>query len=210
MVERKDVGKRINLFRDHLHMTQEAFAVQLGMEEKRGRSTVNNWEQGKIQVKSDDLTHIGVTFGVSVDYLLGLSETMYIDEDMKVAHKVTGLSEKALNTFRTFRVLKDSPVAPLVPGFYDELNRILESLAKLKKICEYMAKATEIRNMLKDESPEGKQLKEEWENGISDQVHELANEYKGLALEPEEAIRFYERAAIDVFGEIVRNRAKEG
>lgn len=210
MVERKEVGKRINEYREkYLHMTQADFAVELGMEEKRGRSTINNWEQGQVQIKSDDLTNISKTFGVSVDWLLGLSDCPVIDEDIKAAHKVTGLSEKALNSFRTFRALKDSPVAPLAPGFYDELNSILESWAELKKICEYIVKANEINTLLKDESTEGKQRKEEWENGISEQEKELATEYGGLLLNPEDAVQFYKRAAIDTFGEIVRKRIEE-
>ena len=36
-------------------------------------------------------------YGVSSDYLLGLSGTPSIDEDIQVAYKVTGLSEKAIS-----------------------------------------------------------------------------------------------------------------
>lgn len=36
-------------------------------------------------------------YGVSSDYLLGLSEIPSVDEDIKVAFKITGLSEKAIN-----------------------------------------------------------------------------------------------------------------
>lgn len=37
-------------------------------------------------------------YGVSSDYLLGLSGTPSVDEDIKVVFKITGLSEKAINT----------------------------------------------------------------------------------------------------------------
>ena len=58
--ERKLVNKRIEELRtEKLHITQTEFAVLLGMDPKKGRSTVNNWEQGGIQVKSDDLERHG-------------------------------------------------------------------------------------------------------------------------------------------------------
>ena len=95
------LSRRIEEYRkNYLHMTQEEMAIRLGMEKKKGRSTINNWEQGAVQIKSDDLLHLGKTFDVSVDWLLGLTETPSINEDMKIAQKTTGLSGKAIQIIR--------------------------------------------------------------------------------------------------------------
>lgn len=97
MEMRKIVNQRIEKLRTEiLGLTQEEFAEQLGMEQKKGRSTVNNWEQGVVQVKSDDLRKIGATFDVSVDYLLGLAQFPTIEPNTREAQKVTRLSEKAI------------------------------------------------------------------------------------------------------------------
>ncbi len=103
MTERKIVSRRIEAYRkDVLHMTQEEFGVALGMDKARGRSMVNNWEQGDAQLKSDALYKIGSTFGVSVDYLLGLSDNPTVSEDLKTAIKVTRLSERAIESLKQF------------------------------------------------------------------------------------------------------------
>ena len=101
MESRKTVSERIKEYREKvLHLTQAEFAVALGLEEKKGRSTVNNWEQGAVQIKSDDLTNISSTFGVSVDYLLGITNCPSLEESTKIACKVTGLTENALNNIK--------------------------------------------------------------------------------------------------------------
>ncbi len=97
MDTRKTVNRRIEEYRTSvLCITQEEFAVRLGMEPKKGRSTVNNWEQGAVQVKSDDLCRIASTFGVSVDYLLGLEDFPVLEHSARIAHNVTGLSSDTL------------------------------------------------------------------------------------------------------------------
>ncbi len=101
METRKKVNERISEFRENqLKMTQAEFAIALGMEERKGRSTVNNWERGIVHVKSDDLVKISTTFGVSVDYLLGITDFPAVDDDMRIAHRVTGLSEKAIKNVK--------------------------------------------------------------------------------------------------------------
>ena len=92
MIERKIVNRRVNELRDNiLCLTQKDFAELLG----KGRSTVNNWEQGT-QIKSDDLERICRVTGASADYLLGLSEVWRRSESLQSIHAETGLSEEAI------------------------------------------------------------------------------------------------------------------
>ena len=116
MVERKTVNKRIEELRKERNLSQEQFAVKLGFDDaKRGRSTVNNWEQGAVQVKSDDLIRIGSAFGVSADWLLGLTEHPSVNENMQIAIKTTGLSEKAIQNLQ--ELSEDDILAPITDKF---------------------------------------------------------------------------------------------
>ncbi|MEY8262378.1 helix-turn-helix transcriptional regulator [Oscillospiraceae bacterium 50-60] len=60
-------------------------------------------------------------YGVSSDYLLGLSETPSIDEDIQVACKVTGLSEKAISRLHEVSERIKSHPSGLIPNPYDVL-----------------------------------------------------------------------------------------
>lgn len=93
---RKTVNQRINALRNQLNMTQPEFAKKLGLEGTKGRSTINNWETGNIQVKSDDLILISKTFGVSTDWLLGRESHPSLVEAIDNASKTTGLSTEAI------------------------------------------------------------------------------------------------------------------
>lgn len=116
MVERKIVSRRIEYLRKEiLFLTQTDFAVLLGLDPKKGRSTVNNWEQGAIQVKSDDLFKIACCCGnISVDWLLGLSDTPFKTEEIQRIHAVTGLSGKAIGKLKNIRQGKDADAFPRI------------------------------------------------------------------------------------------------
>lgn len=93
---RKIVNRRINELRDNLGMTQPEFAKKLGLDGKKGRSTINNWETGNIQVKSDDLILISETFNVTTDWLLGRKPKPSAVESISDAANLTGLSVEAI------------------------------------------------------------------------------------------------------------------
>lgn len=87
---------RIEKLRKKKGMTQPEFAKALGLDAKKGRSTINNWESGANRVKDDDLKKIAETFSVSADWLLGLSEHSTLKEDVKAAAIYTGLSDQSI------------------------------------------------------------------------------------------------------------------
>ena len=98
MIPRKQVGRRVEKLRNKLTLSQPEFAQLLGLELPKGRSTVNNWEQGAVQIKSDDLTLISQKTGYSVDWLLGLvDDSNYSnDETIRLISDYTGLSTEAV------------------------------------------------------------------------------------------------------------------
>lgn len=107
------------------NISQVKFAEMLNLSEPktRGRSTVNNWEQG-IPIKSDMILKICQTFDVSPNWLLGYSDAESTNEDIQITHKTTGLSEKAIQNIKCCN--------PLI------LSRLMESerfVAMIKDAC---------------------------------------------------------------------------
>ena len=105
-LDNPEIHSRIEKLRTDLGMTQPEFAVALGMDPKKGRSTINNWETRANKVKDDDLKKIAATFNVSADWQLGLSDVRSPDMDVQAACRFTGLSEYAI------RVLKLGETTP--------------------------------------------------------------------------------------------------
>ena len=97
---RKPINSRIEELRKSIGLTQQQFGVELGIDEKKARSMVQNWEQADIQVKSDVIIEIARRFNVSADWLLGISDNMTNDRDLDYVCSYTGLSIEAINTIR--------------------------------------------------------------------------------------------------------------
>lgn len=111
---------RIEKLRKEKKMTQPEFAKALGLDAKKGRSTINNWESGANRVKDDDLKKIAETFSVSADWLLGLSEHSILKEDVKAAAIYTGLSDESIEALHYIKSHGDA----LTDKFLDrELSR---------------------------------------------------------------------------------------
>ena len=72
--------------------TQEQLARALGV----SRPTISGWLDGKNVPDIISLTRIAEYFDVSADYLLGLSETVSPDVNLRAAVEYTGLSEAAV------------------------------------------------------------------------------------------------------------------
>ena len=142
MEERKIVNRRIEELRLSLDLSQKDFGAKIGV----NRSMVNNWEQGT-PIKSDNLTEISKVFGVSADWLLGLSDHPTINEDMKTAIKVTGLSQKAIEKISRFMhksalsaFLEESALYDLIQNVFlyrDELTAIKDVMKSLKQEYDY-------------------------------------------------------------------------
>jgi transcriptional regulator with XRE-family HTH domain len=72
--------------------TQEQLAKALGVT----RPTVVGWSDGRNLPDIESLERITKLFGVSADYLLGLSDTVSPDVSLRAAVEYTGLSEEAV------------------------------------------------------------------------------------------------------------------
>ena len=96
---RFSIYERIKELRDEQGLTQEEFAEKL----HKSREAVKNWESGIRNIKADDIISISETFGVSADWLLGLSNSPTREGDQQKAEEYTGLSSKSIDTIHKFK-----------------------------------------------------------------------------------------------------------
>lgn len=92
-------------------LKQSEAAEKLGV----SRQTFNNWLNGQNQPDYSYLIQISKFFGVSCDYLLGVSDAKTLDIDISSCCKLTGLSETAVRN-----IIKNKECKCLSKVFEDE------------------------------------------------------------------------------------------
>lgn len=116
-------------------MTQQQVADKVGV----SRQNVGLWIKGATVPDIFTLPKIAEAFNVSTDYLLGRTEIKSVDEDVQVACKVTGLSERTINSLQEMRVafLIDNG------GLSETLDKMISSLAFKGLIIQFLQLANE-------------------------------------------------------------------
>lgn len=109
----RELGTRLMQLRGN--KSQEAVAAELGVR----RETLKQWENAERHIKAVDLVKLATHFGVSVDYLLGLTKNAALSEDIKIAQETFGLSNEAVAQLTYMKETMPTP-APL-----HVLNKIL-------------------------------------------------------------------------------------
>ena len=112
------------------------FANSIGV----SRDTVNNWISGKSDIRLNDLVKIREKYGVNIDYLLGLSDTAAISEDIQTACKATGLSEKAIENARlcdpaTLSALLENE---MFCALLDDIKSLGKAKAQVERFYDYV------------------------------------------------------------------------
>ena len=120
----KRIGYKIAEARGKADESQADLAAALGVK----REMVTYWENGTRPIKAETIIEIAKRYKVSADYLLGLSDSPAVSEDMKTAVKVTGLTEKAIENARQFSYP--------VNGSESERWSILSELMETDGFCE--------------------------------------------------------------------------
>lgn len=108
-------GERIKYIRSNKLYTQEQLADYVG----RIRNEINMYENGKRIFDFQTLVNIADALDVSTDYLLGRTELESFDENIKITHQTTGLSDFAITNLIQ---LKDDGNGVLL----DTINFLLE------------------------------------------------------------------------------------
>lgn len=123
---------------DRTNTTQPALAEAIGV----SRQAIGQWKDGNTFPDVLALTKIADYFKVSADYLLGRTDHMTTDYDMKVAEKVTGLSEKSISNLQRMRKGEQAsdPNVILESSRFAELSRYVSEARNTYILKIYVAK----------------------------------------------------------------------
>lgn len=117
-------------------LTQAQFADKLGL----SRPTIGLYESGARIPDAEVLRTIAICCNVSVDYLLGLSSTPAVSEDMRTAVKVTGLTEKAIENARQccFPVNGTESRRRSILSKLMETDGFCELIVDIEELCDFV------------------------------------------------------------------------
>jgi len=124
--------ERLQLLRALNGVSQEKFAKAIGV----SRMSISHYETGSRKPDIEVLLKTAEFFGVSADYLLGISDVKNIDADLQAICKTLKLSEKSIENLRNS---KGKSVNLMLNS--DEWNAFADSVSdvlKGKKDAEYL------------------------------------------------------------------------
>ncbi len=104
MKSNKSVHSIIYKLRNDRHLKQEDVAAALDV----SREVLNHWESGTRHIKAEHLKKLAMYYGVSSDYLLGLSDVASSNPAVSDVCKYTGLSEDAVKKLHSVYFDKQS------------------------------------------------------------------------------------------------------
>ena len=115
MLSNTKIGSRIKECREYVKETQNDIAKVLSC----SRQIVSYYENGKRMPNTTDLYLLSEHFGVSTDYLLGLSDVQTTNADTKSICEATGLSEKAVEVLNILSSVKSYKLIKTVNFFIE-------------------------------------------------------------------------------------------
>lgn len=89
---KEKTAERLLQLRTEHGLTQKELAEKVDTSPQN----IDLYESGKRKINVEILGKVADVFNVSTDYLLGRTETATMNEDIQIACKVTGLSEKTV------------------------------------------------------------------------------------------------------------------
>ena len=116
-----EAGKRIENLRKERNMTQQELADSIG---GLKRVTVKDWECFNRKPNVEMLIKLANYFGVTVDYLIGHSDSKYpADNDITILTDRFGFSQKAA---RELRIISNPGNGAWAAHRFEALNRLIE------------------------------------------------------------------------------------
>ena len=130
------VSKRVILLREEKGETQQELADAIGIT----RQSLSRYELAMRTVNVEVLAALAQHFGVSADYLLGLSDVKSTEQDVQTTCEVTGLSEEAVIQLQeTQRKKKSNQTLHALSEMISDTNFFVV----LEQICESARKESE-------------------------------------------------------------------
>ena len=124
-----DAGYRIQGLRKDRGLTTDELGNAIGA----SAANIKKWESGARNIDGQHLIALSKFFGVSADYIIGLTNVESPNPEVKAICDYTGLSEDAVNVLHYIRSKSDSPEddAAVVNRYnVSFINRILGMCAK--------------------------------------------------------------------------------
>lgn len=120
--EKNILAIRINQMRKELDLTQEELALKLGL---KGKSSIANYESGKITPSDEIKLKMCRLFNCSMDYLMGLTYYKNPKEDLEKELSQLNLTESEFNEI----------VSLLLDADNDNIDIVLRSSTNLSEAC---------------------------------------------------------------------------
>lgn len=130
VIEDNHLGARLAALRQYQKMNQQTLADIIGI----SRAALSFYENGIRQPDAEILCRCAKYFGVSADYLLGLSDNMTIDTDLKATCDYTGLDENVINSIIGFTRNTDNNA--LITLFGQDIIHAAVSLSNAVRIAD--------------------------------------------------------------------------
>lgn len=123
--ENKPFAKRLCSLMVECGENQKELAEELGVKQQ----TISYYRNGQSTPDADNLIKIARHYGVTTDFLLGLTEVSTTDTDLKAVCEYTGLCEGAV------KVLHEQTESYLIPHIIDIYNRLICNENFNQQIC---------------------------------------------------------------------------
>lgn len=119
-MDTKTIGNKLKYFRKQHGLTQQALADEFNIKQ----DDISRYENDKQDLNLSILRLYCKRFGVSADYLLGLTDTPTNDKDVRAICDYTGLSESAVDTLNRL----SDPLDHIFSGVPSEFTPIIDYL----------------------------------------------------------------------------------
>ena len=107
----KIFSKRLSVLMKERHITQDTLATTIGVK----RQTVSLYKSGQSMPDAEVLRDIAVFFGVSSDWLLGLTDVRMPNTDVQAICARTGLSETAVSGLMNMKQFAEPQISGTSP-----------------------------------------------------------------------------------------------
>jgi len=81
---------------------------------------VSSYKNGTAHPKTENLIKIAEYYGVSLDYIVGLSSVKSLDASVQVIGNATGLTEKAINVLRGLNERDTRVISKMIEAFEEK------------------------------------------------------------------------------------------
>lgn len=201
---------RLREVMDNKRTTQKELADYLGL----SRQAVSAYCDGSSSPDWRTLTKIRNYFGVSADYLLGLSDNATVEPEVQAVCKYTGLTQEAVETLHVYATGE---------GMYKiifDLEEAQKEGAAYLRVISGLLSCTDSRDVWKN-AARSVSIDREQEDGGKEHLEQLSNEFgfetvqkviiglEGYLLRKENAATFYRQAAADNLKRIIEKLGKE-